>query len=101
MAVHRLREGSSSPDREVAGLVASHPVAAPLAVEPAARSEGRGHQTDGLRPRLQRAITGLAALSVALTRYEPHHGFFGTMSLRDWQRWAYRHTHYHLRQFGL
>jgi hypothetical protein len=32
---------------------------------------------------------------------EPAHGFFGRMSTRDWQRWTYRHTDYHLRQFGL
>ena len=32
---------------------------------------------------------------------EPAHGFFGTMSTRDWQRWAYLHTDHHLRQFGL
>ena len=32
---------------------------------------------------------------------EPAHGFFGRMSLRDWQRWAYKHTDHHLRQFGL
>jgi hypothetical protein len=29
------------------------------------------------------------------------HGLFGTMSLRDWQRWAYRHTNHHLRRFGI
>jgi hypothetical protein len=32
---------------------------------------------------------------------EPAHGFFGTMSTRDWQRWAWKHTEHHLRQFGL
>ena len=32
---------------------------------------------------------------------EPAHGLLGSMSTRDWQRWAYRHTDYHLRQFGL
>jgi hypothetical protein len=32
---------------------------------------------------------------------EPGHGLFGTMTTRDWQRWAYRHTDYHLRQFGV
>jgi hypothetical protein len=31
---------------------------------------------------------------------EPSHGLFGVMTARDWQRWAYRHTDYHLRQFG-
>jgi hypothetical protein len=29
------------------------------------------------------------------------HGRFGTMTTRDWHRWAYRHTDHHLRQFGL
>jgi hypothetical protein len=29
------------------------------------------------------------------------HEVFGKMPTRDWQRWAYRHTDYHLRQFGL
>jgi hypothetical protein len=32
---------------------------------------------------------------------EPAHGMLGIMSRRDWQRWAYKHTDYHLRQFGL
>jgi hypothetical protein len=32
---------------------------------------------------------------------EPSHRFFGTMSLRDWQHWAYKHSDHHLRQFGL
>ena len=32
---------------------------------------------------------------------EPAHGLLGAMSRRDWQRWAYRHTDYHLRQFGV
>ena len=31
----------------------------------------------------------------------PAHGFFGRMSTADWQRWAYKHTNHHLRQFGL
>jgi hypothetical protein len=50
---------------------------------------------------LARAIEGLegiaAAAPAALT---PAHGFFGTMSELDWQRWAFRHTDHHLRQFG-
>jgi hypothetical protein len=28
-------------------------------------------------------------------------GHFGAMIPRDWQRWGYRHTDHHLRQFGL
>jgi hypothetical protein len=30
----------------------------------------------------------------------PSHPMFGTMSSRDWQRWAYLHADHHLRQFG-
>lgn len=28
------------------------------------------------------------------------HGFFGSMSMKDWMRWGYLHTDHHLRQFG-
>ena len=64
-------------------------------------------KADGTRPSdfdrdLVRAIAGLKGIASAAPRdLEPVHGIFGTMSLRDWQRWAYRHTHHHLRQFGL
>jgi hypothetical protein len=51
---------------------------------------------------LQRAIAGIEGLAVADPRsVEPMHGVFGTMSVIDWQRWAYKHTDHHLRQFGL
>jgi hypothetical protein len=51
---------------------------------------------------LARAITGIDALAMAAPNaLDPAHDLFGTMSTRDWQRWAYRHTDYHLRQFGL
>jgi hypothetical protein len=51
---------------------------------------------------LQRALAGLHGLATARREdIEPAHGFFGTMSVRDWQRWAYKHTDHHLRQFGL
>ncbi len=45
-----------------------------------------------------RAIAGIEDLaSAAAGSLEPVHGFFGTMSVRDWQRWAYKHTDHHLR----
>jgi hypothetical protein len=48
-----------------------------------------------------RAVAGLEALATADPGgLEPVHGFFGNMSMADWQRWAYRHTDHHLRQFG-
>ncbi len=50
----------------------------------------------------ERAIAGLKGVAGAAPGdLVPAHGAFGTMSLRDWHRWAYRHTHHHLRQFGL
>ena len=64
-------------------------------------------RAEGTRPSefskdLARLLAGIDALAVATEgSLEPAHGFFGTMSTRDWQRWAYRHSDYHLRQFGL
>lgn len=62
---------------------------------------------DGTQPTdfvsdLARAIAGLHRIALAKPgSLEPVHGFFGNMSARDWQRWAFRHTDHHLRQFGL
>jgi hypothetical protein len=47
-----------------------------------------------------RAIDGLRAISTAASM-SPSHSKFGPMSVRDWQRWAWKHTDHHLRQFGL
>lgn len=49
-----------------------------------------------------RAIAGLQALAVAPAGAFPAaHRVFGSMTLRDWQYWGYRHTDHHLRQFGV
>jgi hypothetical protein len=64
-------------------------------------------KAEGTRPSsfdqdLQRAAAGLEGIaSAGPGTLEPVHGFFGTMSVSDWQRWAYKHTDHHLRQFGL
>ena len=64
-------------------------------------------RAEGTRPSdfandLARAIAGLEGIAKATPNaLDPAHGFFGTMSVRDWQRWAYRHTDHHLRQFGV
>ena len=51
---------------------------------------------------LSRAVSGLEGIArAAPDDIEPLHGLFGRMSVRDWQRWAYRHTNHHLRQFGV
>jgi hypothetical protein len=62
---------------------------------------------DGTRPTdfgsdLERVVENLQRIATAEPgSLEPAHGLFGHMSARDWQRWAYRHTDHHLRQFGL
>jgi hypothetical protein len=49
-----------------------------------------------------RVVATLDGLATAdPERLEPAHGFFGVMSLADWQRWAFKHIDHHLRQFGL
>lgn len=63
-------------------------------------------KADGTRPSdfqrdLARAMDGIRAIAAASDGLESAHGLFGTMSTRDWQRWAYKHTDHHLRQFGL
>lgn len=50
---------------------------------------------------LARAVAGLEGIASAAGTLEPAHGTFGVMSRGDWQRWAYKHTDHHLRQFGL
>ena len=64
-------------------------------------------KAEGTRPSdfakdLARALAGIERIAAAAPgALDPAHGVFGTMSVLDWQRWAYRHTDYHLRQFGL
>jgi hypothetical protein len=49
-----------------------------------------------------RAIASLEGIAIAAPdSLEPVHGMFGAMTRRDWQRWAFRHVDYHLKQFGL
>ena len=51
---------------------------------------------------LARAIAGLAGIAAARPdELEPAHGFFGVLSREDWQRWDFKHTDHHLRQFDL
>lgn len=64
-------------------------------------------RADGTRPTdfnadRTRALAGLDAIGHAKDgALEDVHGIFGTMSTRDWQRFAFKHTDYHLRQFGV
>lgn len=48
-----------------------------------------------------RAVARLEGIASTTGTLEPAHGTFGVMSREDWQRWAYKHTDHHLRQFGV
>ena len=49
-----------------------------------------------------RVIDGLRSLAIAAPDgVAPTHFRFGSMSLRGWHHWAYKHSDHHLRQFGL
>jgi hypothetical protein len=64
--------------------------------------KANGTQPSVFAQDLERAIDGLEGIASAKAdSLEPVHGFFGTMSVTDWQRWAYKHTDHHLRQFGM
>jgi hypothetical protein len=68
---------------------------------PAHNPKAEGTRPSVFEKDLARAIEGLEGVaSAAPGALTPAHGFFGTMSSLDWQRWAYRHTDHHLRQFG-
>ena len=63
-------------------------------------------KAQGTRPEvfsadLDRAISSLQDLAESEVDLEPEHAVFGKMTVRDWHRWAYRHTDHHLRQFGV
>ena len=49
----------------------------------------------------QRVIDLTRAMAAPDAPLAPTHPLFGTMSRRNWQRWAYMHTDHHLRQFGV
>lgn len=50
----------------------------------------------------ERAIDGLRRLaSASAADLASSHMAFGPMTVRDWHRWAYRHTDHHLNQFGM
>lgn len=60
-----------------------------------------GTRPAGFAGDLARAVAGLNGIAAGTGPLEPAHGYFGVMSRADWQRWAFKHTDHHLRQFGL
>ena len=70
---------------------------------PAHDPRDRGTRPTVFDADMNRAIAAIEGLASAADRtaLEPAHGLFGVMSLADWQRWAFKHTDHHLRQFGL
>jgi len=47
-----------------------------------------------------RVITGLREVATRSEGLSPSHGIMGVMTVAEWRIWAWRHTDYHLRQFG-
>jgi hypothetical protein len=47
-----------------------------------------------------RVIAGLRELATRSEDLSPSHGILGQMTVEEWRIWAWRHTNYHLRQFG-
>ena len=69
---------------------------------PAHDPRDRGTRPTAFGGDMNRAIAAIEGLASADPgAIEPAHGTFGVMSLADWQRWAFKHTDHHLRQFGL
>ena len=64
-----------------------------------------GTPADGVRSRTRiassTACSGLGGCAGPTLPLEPAHGFFGRCPTPAWQRWAFKHTDHHLRQFGL
>ncbi|MHC4091121.1 MAG: DinB family protein [Planctomycetota bacterium] len=73
-----------------------------LPTPPDVDPRGDGTKPGDFEADRQRAIEGLRTFAAApASALTSSHGAFGPMTARDWQRWAYRHTDHHLRQFGL
>lgn len=69
---------------------------------PSQDPRARGTRPSEFAKDLKRALDAMNGIASARSDgLEPVHGVFGTMSVRDWQRWAFKHTDHHLRQFGL
>lgn len=71
------------------------------ATNPAHDPRALGTRPSEFADDLARAVAGLNGIANGTGPLEPAHGYFGVMSREDWQRWAYKHTDHHLRQFGL
>ena len=85
-------------------LMLYSPMPVPKGVE---TRDGVNPKKEGTRPGdfekdRARVIDGLRSLAVApADAVSKTHFRFGTMSLRGWHHWAYKHVDHHLRQFGL
>ena len=80
------------------------PIRAPrnMATNPEQDPRSAGTRPSEFARDRERVLTALRGIATAdASTLEPAHGLLGVMSLRDWQRWAYKHTDHHLRQFGV
>jgi hypothetical protein len=69
---------------------------------PLLNPKGAGTKPSEFEADRQRVLSATQKLATATGGdLEPLHGMLGPMSIRDWQRWLYKHTDHHLRQFGV
>jgi hypothetical protein len=103
----RIPPGATPPNRlplPVKWLMLYSPIPFPKGVEtrPGVNPKKEGTRPGDFAADRARVVDGLRALAVAAPgSVATEHFRFGTMSLRAWHRWAYKHTDHHLRQFGL
>ncbi|MEP7176833.1 MAG: hypothetical protein ABI860_09800 [Gemmatimonadales bacterium] len=83
------------------GLYAALPWPHDLKTPPSVDPRQGGSRPSEYEHDRERARAGLRALAAASASAFPSgHRHFGAMRQQDWQRWGYRHTDHHLRQFG-
>jgi len=93
---------ASRPFRKWVGLYTALPWPKGLMTSPSVDPRADGTRPGEFEEDRGRVIAGLEDLAAApAAALSPAHSHFGTMSRRDWHRWAYRHVDHHLRQFGL
>ncbi|HEX3127305.1 MAG TPA: DinB family protein [Thermoanaerobaculia bacterium] len=92
------------PSRILMWLAVWSPIHWPKGAETRAGSDPKklGTRPGDFEQDRERVVSGLRAMAAAAPgSLLPVHFRFGPMTVKGWQRWAWRHVDHHLRQFGL